>query len=574
MVGTLRKPSAIRSTTTSLPVALPKSQYCLASELLVEQSKLLANRVTGLKEQALLDSQCQELARQIEERALHLIRRYESGEIDLKVFEKHKREILGAAAAIGLSLLILSNFNPVSKKGNTEVKSSAVSVQPQVQTLFSAPAKPDTFKSVDKLNSPIKSLAELKALFADPKAPGAIAIGAAEGNYDSKGNRLRNWYGHSDPGDNRYNKGFCSIAPGRGDHFSGGTPEEADAACIRMLQGKLEKVFADFERAGAELTLERAINSLDLYNQASPDVSKRFPKRLVEFERKSSGVDLIADARTAAFYKGNRNTATGLLSICRRENRPVSDWNCVRGDQMRRAVAIRKTLNELPAIAPSLPVQAESKSSIFRPIVNFFNKTAGQQYSAEAIIQLMEKRGYKVTRNPQEVNIVHVRNGIEARDRFEDDRLVIQFDASGKPQIIGQWKETTKPGLGVVRTTQRRDGAITVSEGQWEYKVGTHYGQTGLFAHEALIQVSPSRGRRDTNRDGTPDKPVFGHYWTNIHGPWTDEGDRVHKKSAGCFVTRTKKAHQQFMEIVKRDRRYQRNSEHVFLATVINAEDL
>lgn len=556
--------------------AFPKSkiqQYQPPADLLIEHVKSLESRVTGLKEQALLDSQCQEVARQIEARAHDLIRRYEAGEVDLKLFEKQRREILGAAAAIGLSLLILSNFNPVARKGS-EIRPIANSVQPQVQNLFSPPAQQESINSTTKLDSPIKSLAELKALFAHPKAPGAIAIGNAEGNYDLKGNRLKGWYGHSDPGDNKYNKGFCSIAPGRGDHFDGGSPEEADAACIRMLDNKLDKVFGDFERAGAQLTLERAINSLDLYNQASPDVSRRFPGRLVEYEGKSTGVDLIADARTSAFYKGNRNTATGLLGICRRENRPVSDWQCVRGDQMRRAKAIRKSLNSLPAIAsPTIPAQPETKS-FFSGIASWFSKpNANEKYSAESIIKFMEAKGYQITRHPEEVNIVHLRNGIEARDQFEDWRMIIQFDTAGKPHITGKWRETTKPGRYIVKTTRRSGGALTVAPGQWKYQVGIHYGETGRHAHEALVQASPSKGFRDSNRDGTPDTPVWGKFWTNTHAPWSD-GETVQDRSAGCNVTQTKKAHSQFMEMVKRDRRFIQNPQHIFLATIINVSDL
>lgn len=494
------------------------------------------------------------------------------------------QQLITFCAIAGVTLATVKGVTSASKVTPTSTVSipmpSIERVQPvqRVNTPYTVPSPQRIVSSNETsssaLDRPIQSLAELKALFAHPKAPGAIAIGVAEGNYDLKGNRLKGWYEHTDPGDYEKNKGFCSIAPGRGDHFLGGSPEEADAACIRMLNSKLDKVFSEFERAGAQLTLERAINSLDLHNQASPDVSRRFPKRLVEYESKSTGVDLIADARTGAFYKGDRNTATGLLGICRRENRPVSDWQCVRGDQMRRAKAIRMTLNSLPTAAPTIPAQSESKSffSGLKPIANWFSKPAAK-YSAEAIVRFMEKQGYQITRHPEEVNIVHIRNGIKAEDRFEDMRIIIQFDAAGKPHITGKWNETTKPGLHIVKTTRRSGGALTVAPGQWEYQVGTHYGTTGRHAHEALVQASPSKGFRDSDRDGTPDTPVWGKFWTNTHAPWSD-GESVQDRSAGCNVTQTKKAHREFMKLIKRDRRYLQNPQYVFLATIINASDL
>jgi hypothetical protein len=186
----------------------------------------------------------------------------------------------------------------------------------------------------------------------------------------------------------------------------------------------------------------------------------------------------------------------------------------------------------------------------------------------------MERQGYEITRNPNEVNIVHIRNGNAARDRFEDKRIILQFDAVGKPQIIGEWDETTKPGLHIVRTTPRRDGAIFISEGQYKsWQVGIHYGMTGKYAHEALIQVAPINGMRDRDRDGTPDNPVRGNFGVNIHGPWSD-GGQVEDRSAGCMVTATMRSHREFMEIVKRDHRYQINNRFVFSATVIDSSKL
>ena len=243
----------------------------------------------------------------------------------------------------------------------------------------------------------------------------------------------------------------------------------------------------------------------------------------------------------------------------------------------------KSTLSELPkSNKPAVAIPTATKPQPKNLLSFFFNQTKAQarvvnpvqQDLAQKIVGYMERQGYEITRNPNEVNIVHIRNGNAARDRFEDKRIILQFDATGRPQIIGEWDETTKPGLHIVRTTPRRDGAIFISEGQYHaWQVGVHYGMTGKYAHEALIQVAPINGLRDSDRDGIPNNPVQGNFGVNIHGPWSD-GNQVEDRSAGCMVTSTMRSHREFMEIVKRDRRYQANRNFVFTATVIDSSKL
>jgi muramidase (phage lysozyme) len=229
---------------------------------------------------------------------------------------------------------------------------------------------------------------------------------------------------------------------------------------------------------------------------------------------------------------------------------------------------------QVQATAPQLPAPIAAQKP--QGLLSYFfgiqqSKAASvQQSQAQKIVNYMEKQGYEITRNPQEVNIIHVRNGDNARNKFEDKRIVLKFDASGVPQIVGEWAETAKPGLSIVRNPFKREGAFFISEGQYKaWQVGIHYGQTGRHAHEALIQVAPISGRRDSDRNTIPDTPVRGNFDVNIHAPWSD-GGLVDDRSAGCLVTKTKAAHEEFMAIVKSDRRYQKNPKFVFTATIID----
>ncbi|NJO19794.1 MAG: hypothetical protein HC838_06600, partial [Spirulinaceae cyanobacterium RM2_2_10] len=120
---------------------------------------------------------------------------------------------------------------------------------------------------------------------------------------------------------------------------------------------RLPTNIADLYEAGIhpDYDLEALLNTTDLYNQASPIHSRRFPEALAIARRGGlQGLEAIAWARTASFYLNSRNEldlhtgrnhASGLLGICARERRPVTEWECVYGDQMRRTQEIAHVLD-------------------------------------------------------------------------------------------------------------------------------------------------------------------------------------------------------------------------------------
>lgn len=187
-------------------------------------------------------------------------------------------------------------------------------------------------------------LPETAALFTNLQAPGVVAIGHAEGNLTVTGDRTAAYWGHADPANQRQNQGWCSDQ-GRG----GGDPALADRKCLERVQARLAQISQDFYQVGLDPAAEpeAMINAVDLYNQASPWVSRQFPQKYVlARELGRTGVEALVWARVEAFRREGRIDASGLIKICEREKRPVTDWQCVAQDQQRRIEAIARVLTQ------------------------------------------------------------------------------------------------------------------------------------------------------------------------------------------------------------------------------------
>ncbi|MBD2580299.1 hypothetical protein [Oscillatoria sp. FACHB-1406] len=165
------------------------------------------------------------------------------------------------------------------------------------------------------------------------------AIGHAEGNLTVSGELTSLYYGHTDPGNGVRNFGYCSNQ-NRTSGVNG-----ADESCDRYIGQFKPRAAKELLLAGIDLKDKEALlNTLDLANQANPRTFPRFPHKLSEAREKGlQGIEAITYARVQSFGTGGRE-ATGLIGICRRENRPVTDEECVAYDQRRRAKAIRKVL--------------------------------------------------------------------------------------------------------------------------------------------------------------------------------------------------------------------------------------
>ena len=222
---------------------------------------------------------------------------------------------------------------------------------------------------------------------------------------------------------------------------------------------------------------------------------------------------------------------------------------------------------------------ARAQGGIGNLLLNFFTPKkaeATRTNNAQSIVAYMESQGYKLFRNPGEVNIIHVRNGSTASDLFEDKRIVLQF-VNGNPVVTGEWAETTKPGLHIVYNPINSGGAIAIKPGQYRaWQVGTHIGGSGRHAHEALIQTGGSIvGYRDSDRNRTFETITRGFFGVNIHEPWSwGKATLVEDRSAGCMVTATKSAHRAFMKLVRSDPRFVADETFIFTATIIDGKNL
>ncbi len=209
-----------------------------------------------------------------------------------------------------------------------------------------------------------QSIIRHQRLFESATSLGMLAIGAAEGTYrifaqDNKlyAQQTASYFGHTDPGNLSWGERVTNYGPCSDQGRSGGNITLAEKICSQRAIDRLPTNIADLHAAGIhpDYDLEALLNTADLYNQASPIHSRRFPEALAIARRGGlQGLEAIAWARTAAFYlnsrneldlQGGRNRASGLLGICAREGRRVTEWECVYGDQLRRTQEIASVLD-------------------------------------------------------------------------------------------------------------------------------------------------------------------------------------------------------------------------------------
>ena len=197
---------------------------------------------------------------------------------------------------------------------------------------------------------------------------------------------------------------------------------------------------------------------------------------------------------------------------------------------------------------------------------------------ASRILQYMDGKGYKIFEGPQEYNIVYVEGmdtdgslNSDAFNVFNDIRLVVEV-VHGQPKIVGgPWIATTEPSRIYTHQPMNPKGAARIAFDQYAaWQVGDHKG------HEALVQTG---GKvtvcRDLDKNGfrTGDKLDSDFHGINQHHGYNNPKENIGRASAGCLVGRSIKEHEQFMSIIKQDRRYQKNRNFVFTTTVIPGDD-
>jgi hypothetical protein len=192
----------------------------------------------------------------------------------------------------------------------------------------------------------------IRQLFGSKKAPGAIAIGVAEGNLTPTGKPTSIYLGHTDPGNFATNRGFCSWNKSESISVA-----EADRRCLKALQR--QSVATENQLLALGLNPESHKSAIvigtDLWNQsdsAGPVFSFKYKTALDQgFKAKKA----YLWARVEAFRDEKQQLdASGLFGICRREAfyrqqlKGLLDgsekwrWNCIALDQKRRILEIEK----------------------------------------------------------------------------------------------------------------------------------------------------------------------------------------------------------------------------------------
>jgi hypothetical protein len=210
----------------------------------------------------------------------------------------------------------------------------------------------------------------------------------------------------------------------------------------------------------------------------------------------------------------------------------------------------------------------------FKDVVIPGNDPAGKIY------QYMKKKNYRFFTGPQEYNIVYL-EGInedftENRDRpnyFNDLRVVLEVRDS-VPVVVGKWEATTEPGSHYTYSPMNSKGAARIAFDQYRaWQIDIHGNSE---PHEALVQGSgPVTVHRDFDQNmiRTGDKLDTGYFGINQHHGYDYPRNNIYNGSAGCLVGRTRRGHREFMEIIKQDRRYRKNSKYIFYSTIIAGDD-
>ncbi|WP_204103846.1 MULTISPECIES: hypothetical protein [Spirulina sp. CCY15215] len=271
---------------------------------------------------------------------------------------------------------VIPNAVTPTKSQGTVAKDTAKGGRVTTPTPKSAPTKPPQTQPQKSAQRPVtpgpnssfnlnQSIIRHSQLFASPVTLGMLAIGVAEGNYRvfTENETLyveqtSLYFGHTDPGNLSWGERVTNYGPCSDQGRSGGNIELAEKMCSQRALDRLPTNLLDLYNAGInpDYALEAVLNTTDLYNQASPIHSRRFPQALAIAQKGGlNGLEAIAWARTASFYlnandeldlDSGQNRASGLLGICSRERRGLTEWDCVYMDQMRRTKAIASVLDK------------------------------------------------------------------------------------------------------------------------------------------------------------------------------------------------------------------------------------
>jgi peptidoglycan hydrolase-like protein with peptidoglycan-binding domain len=206
---------------------------------------------------------------------------------------------------------------------------------------------------------------------------------------------------------------------------------------------------------------------------------------------------------------------------------------------------------------------------------------------AGRVIKYMIAKGYSVSQQIDTYNIVYIEGidpdgtlNADEMNYFNDLRMVIKINAMGEPEIVGKWFATTEPGSqytnNPISDYAKEKGAARIKFGQYKaWRVGRHNPDT--INQLALLQKAELPVYRDKNKDGFRNNDIIDTGdWFGINQHHANDSPRkdIGPWGAGCLVGQTSDGHQEFMDIIRKDKRYKQNNSYLFETTIIAGDDL
>lgn len=257
------------------------------------------------------------------------------------------------------------------------------------------------------------------------------------------------------------------------------------------------------------------------------------------------------------------NTQNAFYEFCRIAGLPFNDQGVT--PQQLRILTAANPFTFLPVYA----VNAETDTSNVR--------------FAKRVLRYMHRKGFWIARSPNMYNIVYVEganaDGRPNADRFNewnDRRLVIRIkNPGGVPEMLVNDQATTEPGDHYTRFPLNRLGAARIAFGQYKaWRVGVHSGWQPALVQRGLVKVHRDRNKSGT-RNGSDPIDIGDHFGINHHSTQPNfNSPTIGRFSAGCLVGMRYEWHLKFIQLLKRDVRYERNHNYMFMTTVIAADDL
>ncbi len=196
---------------------------------------------------------------------------------------------------------------------------------------------------------------------------------------------------------------------------------------------------------------------------------------------------------------------------------------------------------------------------------------------ASRVIRYMVSKNYWVPVGEGAYTIVYVEgcepNGVVNADEpneWNDRRIVIEIEEL-VPRIVGNWQATTEPGTYYTENPLNPRGCARIAFGQYQAWIQGYHGRS---QYPALEQAAPVKIFRDGNADYTRTGDYFeeGVFGINQHHGWNCP--LVEENSAGCLVGQSIAGHQDFIKLLRGDRRYRANPGYLYYTAILDGSKL